>query len=111
MAPNRIRKALHRRLAYLEAELGREDLPSRLRAFHEDEAGALWAVLEKCGLLEEARLDRYHKEVVARVLPMMAKRREQNRRARELATIPPPPPSSARVLEQFDTLTRAVRVA
>lgn len=81
MRPSHVRKALHRRLAYLEAELERGTLPDRLRSYYADEAEALRYVMEQSGLFDAARLERHKRGVVEKVMPIMDRRRARVREA------------------------------
>lgn len=83
MGGREIRKALLRRLAFLEADLERGVHEKRER-WMQAERSALQAVLERLGLLDEQRLGREKVYVTAVSLPKMDARHRENieRRAR-----------------------------
>lgn len=107
MSPNKIRKTLHRRLAFLEASL-EHDPPGHAREFLEEESGALRSVMTFCNMLDEDLLKRRKAAVVEKVLPQIRARRARHDRQ---DFVPTPPPSSELMLADHAELlvTRVIR--
>lgn len=63
MAPNKIRKALLKRLAYLDVKLASAAISVGVRSMHQDEHDALLLVLHQCGLYDQAQYERYRASI------------------------------------------------
>lgn len=63
MAPNKVRKALLKRLAYLDVKLASAAISVGVRSMLQDEHEALLIVLIQCGLYDQVRYERYRASI------------------------------------------------